>query len=50
MENVQISLHERLQFKEFFIKEYQSMTIPIWLDTNLKWIDKKKNIKLVKIG
>lgn len=33
MGNVKYNLQERLQFKEFFIHDYQSMTIPKWLDT-----------------
>lgn len=35
VENVQVSLNERLKFKDLFINDYQSMTIPTWLDANL---------------
>ena len=35
IEQLDCSLEERLKFKEMFIQNYQSMTIPKWLDENM---------------
>lgn len=35
IKQLDFSLEDRLKFKEMFIKDYQSMTIPKWLDENL---------------